>query len=240
MTVSSPKNTSGAFPTYLGVGSPVGRQTGVIGESYVDTSTNPQTQWYMTRSGWKALGTPGAGGGLVDSVVGGTDISVDPTDPANPVVSFSGVGLTILTLDYAGSDPFDVICFGVPAGYSGATAALGAILTVGSGGIPSGTLLDGNSNPIPDGFVFPASIYVLGSNIYDILALNPYQFGPSGGILWWGSGGGAPIPVPIQGGVITPQLLVSGTVVLAGLPTADPHSGGELWSNSGVVTVSAG
>lgn len=33
---------------------------------------------------------PPSGGGQVDSVVAGTDISVDNTDPANPIVSFSG------------------------------------------------------------------------------------------------------------------------------------------------------
>ena len=35
-------------------------------------------------------------------------------------------------------------------------------------------------------------------------------------------------------------LAVSGTVVLSGLPTTNPAVAGALWSNSGVVTVSAG
>lgn len=34
----------------------------------------------------------GGGGGQVDSVVGGTDISVDNTDPANPIVNYTGSG----------------------------------------------------------------------------------------------------------------------------------------------------
>lgn len=32
----------------------------------------------------------------------------------------------------------------------------------------------------------------------------------------------------------------AGTVIFSGLPTADPHVVGQLWSNSGVLTVSAG
>ena len=36
------------------------------------------------------------------------------------------------------------------------------------------------------------------------------------------------------------DLTASGTVIFSGLPTADPHVVGQLWSNSGVLTVSAG
>jgi hypothetical protein len=36
------------------------------------------------------------------------------------------------------------------------------------------------------------------------------------------------------------SLAVSGTVILSGLPTTNPAVAGALWSNSGVVTVSAG
>ncbi len=35
-------------------------------------------------------------------------------------------------------------------------------------------------------------------------------------------------------------LTVSGTVILSGLPTANPNVAGAIWSNSGVLTVSAG
>ena len=31
-----------------------------------------------------------------------------------------------------------------------------------------------------------------------------------------------------------------GPVILDNLPTADPHASGQLWSNLGIVTVSAG
>ena len=36
------------------------------------------------------------------------------------------------------------------------------------------------------------------------------------------------------------DLTAAGIVKFTGLPTADPHVVGELWSNSGVLTVSAG
>lgn len=36
------------------------------------------------------------------------------------------------------------------------------------------------------------------------------------------------------------NLTASGVVKFTGLPTADPHVVGELWSNAGVLTVSAG
>ena len=36
------------------------------------------------------------------------------------------------------------------------------------------------------------------------------------------------------------NLTASGTVILSGLPVADPNVAGQIWSNSGVLTVSAG
>lgn len=36
------------------------------------------------------------------------------------------------------------------------------------------------------------------------------------------------------------NLTASGTVILSGLPTSDPAVAGQLWSNAGVLTVSAG
>lgn len=36
------------------------------------------------------------------------------------------------------------------------------------------------------------------------------------------------------------DLSASGVVIFSGLPTADPHVVGQLWSNAGVLTVSAG
>jgi hypothetical protein len=36
------------------------------------------------------------------------------------------------------------------------------------------------------------------------------------------------------------DLTASGTVILSGLPTSDPSVAGQLWSDTGVLTVSAG
>lgn len=37
----------------------------------------------------------------------------------------------------------------------------------------------------------------------------------------------------------TTTLTVSGTVIFSGLPTADPNVAGAIWSNDGVITLSA-
>ena len=100
-------------------------------------------------------------------------------------------------------------------------------------GIPSGVLEDVNGNPLPDGFTFPATIFVEGTVIYDILAFNAYQFSPVAGILWWGSDGGPPIPVQFSGGITTAVLTVQGTVVMSGLPTSDPTSAGRAVEQPG-------
>lgn len=42
------------------------------------------------------------------------------------------------------------------------------------------------------------------------------------------------------GPTTTSNLTATGTVILSGLPTSDPSVAGAIWSNSGVLTVSAG
>lgn len=56
------------------------------------------------------------------------------------------------------------------------------------------------------------------------------------------SGQNASVPFfnMLAGASVTGALTVTGAVSMAGLPTSDPHVVGELWRNSGVVTVSAG
>ncbi len=44
----------------------------------------------------------------------------------------------------------------------------------------------------------------------------------------------------VTGSVTATTLSASGVVILSGLPTADPAVAGQLWSDSGVLTVSAG
>jgi len=141
----------------------------------------------------------------------------------------------VLSLSYAGSDPTAVPCWGIPTGWTTGIATLGAQLTVGLN-IGSGVLLDGDSNPLPDGTTFPALIFVEETVIYDIVAFNAYTIEETqGGILSWSSEGGAPQPLPMPGGIRS-----FGAVIFDNLPSSDPAVNGQLWNNSGVLTVSAG
>jgi hypothetical protein len=44
----------------------------------------------------------------------------------------------------------------------------------------------------------------------------------------------------VTGSVTATTLSASGVVILSGLPTSDPAVAGQLWNDSGVLTVSAG
>ena len=44
----------------------------------------------------------------------------------------------------------------------------------------------------------------------------------------------------VTGAVTATTITASGAVILSGLPTADPEVAGQLWSNAGVLNVSAG
>lgn len=44
----------------------------------------------------------------------------------------------------------------------------------------------------------------------------------------------------VTGDVTAADVTATGTVILSGLPTSDPNVAGQVWSNSGVLTVSAG
>ena len=44
----------------------------------------------------------------------------------------------------------------------------------------------------------------------------------------------------VTGAVVATTITASGAVILSGLPTSDPSVAGQLWSNVGVLTVSAG
>ena len=155
--------------------------------------------------------------------------------PIEAKSSGGGGGGQVLSLSYAAAGPFPVPCWGIPAGYvpGEGIATIGAQLTVGTN-IGSGLLLDANSNPIPDGWTFPAVIFVEGNTIYDIVATNGYTIDSAqGGVITWGSSGGAPVPTPMPGGITSP-----GVVVLSNLPTSDPSNAGQLWNHNGTVVVS--
>ena len=123
-----------------------------------------------------------------------------------------GDGAEVLYLSYWMGDgqsvPFPVRCFGVPANWNG-TGSITAQLIVGAGAIPSGILLDADSDAIPDGWTFMAAIFVEDNTIFDILALTAWNNEASGGLLYWGSVGGAPQPIILPGGIVTPSSIVT-------------------------------
>ena len=138
-------------------------------------------------------------GAITPQTVG--DICIDTNTPAlwqatgtantdwQEIGGGGGGGLT-LSLSYNAVGPFSVPIFSAPVGYSGGAATLGATLTTGSGLITG--LLDANGNPIPDGWSFPALIFVESGEIFDIIALNAYVDEPGQQLAWWGQSGGQP------------------------------------------------
>jgi hypothetical protein len=169
---------------------------------------------------------------------GPTDGDVPTFDAASGTwqAEAPGGGSTTVPLVYADTGPFDVPVWGLPAGYVAGEgiATLGAQLTIGST-IGSGILQDALSNPIPDGWTFPATIFVESNVIYDIISISPWQDETQGGIVVWGDFGGPPTLLYVPGG-----LNVFGPVIFSNLPPSDPANPGQLWNHDGVLTVSAG
>lgn len=145
----------------------------------------------------------------VGPTVAGHTLTFDDSGALNVDGSPVAGGATVVSLTYwdgdEQSDPFGVPCYSTPPDYTPGegVAILGATITIGSGGIPSGVLLDTNGDPIQDGWSFPASLYVQGTTILDIVAFSAYNITEAGGILWWQSNGGSPVPVPFPGGIET-------------------------------------
>lgn len=87
--------------------------------------------WQYLDGAWAPEAGGGGGGGVVDSIVAGTGISVDNTDPANPVVSATGTGTTI-TVD--GVPGIDEIALGTNLSGSAAGSVFTLDATPGGGG----------------------------------------------------------------------------------------------------------
>jgi hypothetical protein len=201
----------GALDVYLGsdngqviltLGNPndVGATGMGIGQLAIDISFTSTGIWTWNGASWDSYG--GGGGGRVGAV---------------------------LSLAYAGQGPFDVPCFGVPADWAEGQGSLGATLIVGTN-IASGVLLNTNGDPIPDGWTFSAFIFVEGTVIYDILAVNTFQDNATGGFLAWGDEGGLPTQVMLsQGGVRVTTPSTSG----AGITLTDNGEGGIQVTSNG-------
>lgn len=101
-------------------------------------NVNGGLQEFSGSSGWTSIGG-GGGSGIVESVVAGTGISVDDTDPANPIVSATGGG--------GGTSVVEVI--------SGTTYTViadddGAYLRFTNGSAKSVTVDPESTTPLPD------------------------------------------------------------------------------------------
>lgn len=190
-----------------------GQQVIVDDVLYQATRSVPVNTSPPNGSFWDVVAITPSGPGGVASVVAGTDVTIDDTDPANPVVSVTD---GVLQLVYNAIGPFSVPVWSVPAGWDGTgNASLGATLTTGDALVTG--LLDTDGNPIPDGYVFPALIFVEDSTIFDIVMMSSYTFA-GGGVAWYGSGGGLP------------SMAINANEIFApGLPNGDPSKAGSLY-----------
>jgi hypothetical protein len=160
---------SGRFADYLGMGDIADRPATPVLLSYMvglwySTDTLEWSAW--NGSAWlEDIMAGGSGSGIVETIVAGTGISVDATDPANPIVSATGAGsgtLTIITeagtstmdpATHAGTNRYiraaDDVTFDVAEGYAAgqpynlrATAGLTLIGTGVTLTPPAGGTLD--------------------------------------------------------------------------------------------------
>lgn len=116
---------------------------------------------------------------------------------AQIIAAGGGVGQT-LSLTW-GDNTFDVPVASLPAGWSGSgTASMLVQLTTGPDLVNG--LEDQNGNPIPDGWSFPAIVFVEGSTIFDIVAVNPF-FPGSGTLYAWDGPGPAVAAINFNGGI---------------------------------------
>jgi hypothetical protein len=156
----------------------------------------------------------------ITSLTSGDVLTYNGTDWVNEPSASS----VTLSLSYNGVGPFSVPVSSLPAGWSGSgIASMLAQLTTGEGLVTG--LLDQSGNPIPDGWSFPATIFVEGSVIYDIIALNPWTAN-GGGIVQWGPSGNLT------------SMITFNSIILPFIPTSDPGVTGELWSDGGTVVLS--
>ena len=162
---------------------------------------------------------------LANAVAGSTLVFDGNGWVAAPPTPAASVGVTV-QLYYNGVGPIDIPAYSLPDGWNGTSiAALGVTLTTGDDAISG--LEDAFGNPIPDGWTFPATVFVEDTTIYDIIAINPFVYGYGSGIVWWNESGGMP-------GLV----LNSNTIIAPNLPTSDPDTPGALWSDRGTVVIS--
>jgi hypothetical protein len=160
----------------------------------------------------------------------GSSVTLISTSVQSVATGGGGGGGVSLELNYNGVGTFTTPVLSLPDDWTGeGNGTFLATLTTGEGQITG--LLDSNGNPIPDGWTFPALIFVEDSTIFDITALSAFVLGTpgGGGITLWGPSGGMPTLSLQPYAIIFPEL-----------PTSDPGIAGQLYSLAGAVMVSAG
>jgi hypothetical protein len=158
------------------------------------------------------------GTGIVESVVAGTNVTVDDTDPANPVVSAAGGGggYTSLTGPGQGESPGSLTQEG---GLTVEDPENDGIYLLGADGNcvlvlqpPAGESTAIQLTDYAGGGITVSSLY----GDVELIADETYLYGD----------------VSLQ--------LISNAIFMETLPTSDPLSENQLWNNNGVVAISAG
>jgi hypothetical protein len=208
-----------------GAGSPLNQVNAPGGTAYIDVAASviygkPETANYGT-GGWAALSFSGGGGSttLAGDVVGPTGANTIK----NGVVLNGSEGAT--SLDNANRLAQDLsgnIIFGW--GDSGN-------LNLGENAGLSNA--DNNWNIFPDGSM--SGLNLDGLTGYDLSSTGPNNGTDGSGL----SLGGITSDLGSTGAGAS-GLKVDGQVTFLSLPSADPHIAGQVWSNLGILTVSAG
>lgn len=155
----------------------------------------------------------------------GNEPAVPVTIPVNPL---DIGGSAALSLSYNSVGPFSVPVFNVPSGWNPDTSVGSLLAQLTTGAELIAGLEDPTGDALPDAWTFPALIFVIEGTIYDITSLSALQ-AVNGGLMCWAESGGMPNLALSPAGLFAPNM-----------PTSDPGIVGALWSNDGVVTVSAG
>ena len=164
MTLATPPGSPADGDTYIVAASPTGAWAGKATNLARWSAVLGAWEFFAPKEGWKVYcladdedhkfdGTAwvvaggGSGTGIVESIVAGTGVTVDDTDPANPVVSATGGGgggSTTTAIPIAASDETTAlttgtakVTFRMPFGFtltgvraSVTTAPTGSVLTV--------------------------------------------------------------------------------------------------------------